>query len=106
VADEPRKAPRKRRAKSTSARKRPAGPATEYSEGYGHPGHGEDESVGGHAEFVQRHFGGGVEPTPELFDRAIEVWQRLPGAVVGSAAQARPNRPTPATGGDDEEAAS
>jgi hypothetical protein len=47
-------------------------------------GQGDDkgEAVDGHAEFVARHFGGGVEATPELGDRAIEVWQRSPGAVV------------------------
>lgn len=81
-------------------------PDTGYGDGYGRPGDDEGEAIEAHAEFVARHFGGGVEATPELLDRAIEVWQRLPGAVVRGPAQIRPNRPAAAAGGDDEDAAS
>lgn len=57
--------------------------------------HGEhpEEAVGAHAAFVAAHFGGGAAATPELLDRAIEVWQQLPGAVVRGAPLIRPNRP-------------
>lgn len=68
--------------------------------GYERSDDGEGEAVEAHAEFVARLFGGGAEATPELLDRAIEVWQRLPGAVVRGPAQIRPNRPA-AAGGDE-----
>jgi hypothetical protein len=58
------------------------------------------EAVEAHADFVARHYGGGAEATPDRLDRAIEVWQRLPGAVVRGPAQLRPNRPAPV--GDDD----
>lgn len=83
-----------------------AGSSTPPDTGYGdHPSDDEGEAVEGHAEFVARHFGGGVEATPDLLDRAIEVWQRLPGAVVRGPAQIRPNRPVVAAD-DDEDAVS
>ena len=73
----------------------------ETGEGYEGQDDDKGEAVDGHAEFVARHFGGGAEATPELLDRAIEVWQRLPGAVVRGPAQIRPNRPVaPASGKD------
>ena len=97
MADERSKPPRKPRSKSTYGAEPPEPPDT--GDGYGRSGEG--EAVEGHAEFVARHFGGGVEATPELLDRAIEVWQRLPGAVVRGSAQIRPNRPAAAASGDD-----
>jgi len=100
VADKQGKPPRKPRSKSTYGAEPPQPPDT----GYGRPGDDEGEAVEAHAEFVARHFGGGVEATPELLDRAIEVWQRLPGAVVRGPAQIRPNRPVAAASGDDEDA--
>jgi hypothetical protein len=106
VADEQRRPPRKHRSSSTSGGKRPEPPDTGSGDGTGsgYPGEGEGESVEGHAEFVARLFGGGVEATPELIDRAVEVWQRLPGAVVRSPAQIRPNRPAPVPPGDEDAA--
>lgn len=104
MADEQGKPRRKPRSKSTYGGEPPEPPDTGY--GDGRPDD-EGEAVEAHAEFVARHFGGGVEATPELLDRAIEVWQRLPGAVVRGPAQIRPNRPAAASGGDeDEDAAS
>jgi hypothetical protein len=87
----------------------PQGPGSSGDD-YGRPGDDEGEAVEAHAEFVVRHFGGGVEATPEildrampeLLDRAMEVWQRLPGAVVRSPAQIRPNRPAPPAGSDED----
>jgi hypothetical protein len=101
VADEPGKPPRKPRSRSASGPRSRKPPET----GEGYEGQGDDkgEAVDGHAEFVARHFGGGVEATPELLDRAIEVWQRLPGAVVRGAAQVRPNRPVAPPGRDGED---
>lgn len=42
-----------------------------------------------HREYVERHFGGGEEPTPEAYERALEEWHRLPGAVQRPAAEIR-----------------
>ncbi len=53
------------------------------------------ESVAAHAQFVERHFGGGAAASAELLDRASAVWRRLPGAVVGVAGQLRAPRPGP-----------
>jgi hypothetical protein len=93
------KPPRARRSKSTRAE--PAEPP-DHRDGYGPPGDDESEAVDAHAEFVARHFGGGVEATPELLDRAIVVWQRFPGAVVRGPALIRPNRPAgPVGDGED-----
>jgi hypothetical protein len=91
MAENQGKPPRKRRPPS-----RRGGKAAEQpKDGYG-DGHGEhaEEAVGAHAAFVAAHFGGGAAATPDLLDRAIDVWQRLPGAVVRGAALTRPNRPT------------
>jgi hypothetical protein len=81
-------------------------PVASSDDRYERPGGDEGEAVGAHAEFVARHFGGGAEATPELLDRAMEVWQRLPGAVVRGPAQIRPNRPAPPAGSRDEGATS
>jgi hypothetical protein len=92
MAEEQGKPPRKRRPPS----RRGAEAAKQSKDGYDDDGgHGEhpDEAVGAHAAFVAAHFGGGAEATPELLDRAIDVWQRLPGAVVRGAPLIRPNRP-------------
>jgi hypothetical protein len=96
VADDQGKPKRKSRSTSGTRRRKPP----ETGEGYEGQDEHRDEAVGGHAEFVARHFGGGVEATPELLDRAIDVWQRLPGAVVRGPAQIRPHRPV-APGRDD-----
>jgi hypothetical protein len=109
MADEQRKPPRKATRK---AQRKPRSKSTrgveppDVGDRYGRPGDDEGEAVEAHAEFVARHFGGGVEATPERLDRAIEVWQRLPGAVVRGPAQIRPNRPAVAASGDDEDTAS
>jgi hypothetical protein len=90
MAEEQGKPPRKRRPRS-----RPGGKAAEQAkDGYG-DGRSEhaEEAVGAHAAFVAAHFGGGAAATPDILDRAIDVWQRLPGAVVRGAPLTRPNRP-------------
>jgi hypothetical protein len=102
VAEEQRKSPRKRRPRSASAAEKPA---KQQKGGYGNDGEDTEErgeSVGAHAAFVVSHFGGGAEATAEILDRAIEVWQRLPGAVVRGPAQIRPNRPAAPASGYDE----
>jgi hypothetical protein len=53
------------------------------------PGGGEGPTLGNpgadpqriHREYVERHFGGGEEPTPEAYERALAEWHRLPGAA-------------------------
>lgn len=42
-----------------------------------------------HREYVEQHFGGGEEPTPEAYERALEEWHRLPGAVQRPPAEVR-----------------
>jgi hypothetical protein len=34
-----------------------------------------------HREYVERRIGGGGEPSPEAYARALEQWHQLPGAV-------------------------
>jgi hypothetical protein len=42
-----------------------------------------------HREYVERHFGGGEEPTSEAYERALEEWHRLPGAAQRPPAEIR-----------------
>jgi hypothetical protein len=44
-----------------------------------------DEGNRAHIEIEERRFRGGVPPTPELYARARQQWNRLPGSVVRSA---------------------
>ncbi len=91
------KPPRKRRPPSKRSGKAADQPKDGYRDGRSeHP----EEAVGAHAAFVAAHFGGGAEATPDILDRAIDVWQRLPGAVVRGAPLTRPNRPTSDPGGE------
>lgn len=101
MAEEQGKPPRRRRSPSRRDAEAAEQPKNGYDDGDG-DGHGDygdgnaehaDEAVGAHAAFVAAHFGGGAAATPELLDRAIDVWQRLPGAVVRGAPLIRPNRP-------------
>jgi hypothetical protein len=50
---------------------------------YGRPG--EERETGGEreifVEMVQRRLGGGATPTPEAYARAMDQWQKMPGAV-------------------------
>ena len=102
MADDQGKPPRKPRSKPTYGAEPPEQPDDDYER----PGN-ERESVEAHAEFLARYYGGGVEATPDLLDRSMDVWQRLPGAVVRGPAQIRPNRPaSPAGGYEDADAAS
>jgi hypothetical protein len=107
MAEEERRTGAPRRPRGASAAKRgdrsPEGGSQGRGGGRGRDDGGYDnggerdevEAVEAHAEFVERHFGGGAPATAELLDRANEVWVRLPGAVVQGAAQLRPNRPEP-----------
>ena len=94
MAEEQRKPPRRRRPPSRRGAEAAESPTDGDGDGDGDGRtEGVDEAVGTHAAFVVAHFGGGATATPELFDRAIDVWQRLPGAVVRGAPLIRPNRP-------------
>lgn len=42
-----------------------------------------------HREYVEQHTGGGEEPTPEAYERGLEQWHRLPGAVARPPAEVR-----------------
>lgn len=43
-----------------------------------------------HREYVQRRIGGGELPTPEAYERAVDQWHRLPGAVRAPASEVHP----------------
>jgi hypothetical protein len=42
-----------------------------------------------HEDFVNRRVGGGAPATREAYDRALEQWHRLPGAVATSPTEIR-----------------
>ena len=89
MAEKTGKPPRRRRSTPKPPR---GGEAGSYGEP---PPDGTEEAVGAHAAFVEAHFGGGAPANADILDRAIGVWQRLPGAVVRGAPLLRPNRPAP-----------
>jgi len=43
-----------------------------------------------HRQYVQDRIGGGELPTPEAYERAVEQWHRLPGAVRAPASEVHP----------------
>jgi hypothetical protein len=45
------------------------------------PGVPEADPVRIHQEFIERHLGGGEPATQEVYERAVEQWNELPGAV-------------------------
>jgi hypothetical protein len=91
MAENQGKPPRKRRPPSRRGGKAADQPKDGYVDGRSeHP----EEAVGAQAAFVEAHFGGGAAATPAILDRAMDVWQRLPGAVIRGAPLTRPNRPT------------
>lgn len=54
----------------------------------------EDEgSVRIHEAYLQHRLGGGEAATPEAFQRAVEQFERLPGAVRTGPATSRPAQP-------------
>ncbi len=62
----------------------------------GREGHHEfehDEGNRAHIEIEERRFRGGLPPTPELYDRAREQWNRLPGAVSKSTGPVKSKPP-------------
>jgi hypothetical protein len=63
------------------------------------PKHRGGDPVRIHEDYVRRHLGGGAPPTPEAYERAIEQFNRLPGAMR-TPTKTRPARPVPKS--DDE----
>ena len=43
-----------------------------------------DKGNASHVEIEERRFRGGLPPTPDLYERAREQWNQLPGSVVRS----------------------
>jgi hypothetical protein len=43
-----------------------------------------------HREYVQQRLGGGALPTPQAYERALDQWHRLPGAMRGPATELHP----------------
>jgi hypothetical protein len=73
-------------------------PPDEQGGGHGGDGDGDDQGrtppgnpnadpVRIHREYVERHVGGGADPTPEAYARAVREWHRLPGAVTAPASE-------------------
>jgi hypothetical protein len=52
-----------------------------------------DEGNRAHIEIEERRFRGGLPPTPALYEQAREQWNRLSGAVKGSAKQPEKSKP-------------
>jgi hypothetical protein len=50
----------------------------------------ENDNPGIHAMIEERRFHGGLPATPERYARALEQWNRLPGAVVRPSTDATP----------------
>ena len=46
-------------------------------------------------EIVKRRLEGGEPPTPEAYARALEQWQKLPGAVARDPATVTDKQPAP-----------
>lgn len=42
-----------------------------------------------HREYVEQHLGGGEPATPEAYERGVEQWRRLPGAISRAPAELR-----------------
>lgn len=60
-----------------------------------------------HREYVERHFGGGEPATSEAYEKGVEEWNRLPGAVtrqpgemLGQHAGNEESQPEPEATGD------
>lgn len=60
-----------------------------------------------HRAYVERQLGGGATATPKAYARAIEQWNRLPGAVRGPSTELRapPEEPAPPKASETEPAA-
>lgn len=43
-----------------------------------------------HREYVQQRLGGGELPTPEAYERAVDQWHQLPGAVRAPVSEVHP----------------
>ena len=43
-----------------------------------------------HRQYVQKRIGGGELPTPEAYERAVDQWHQLPGAVRAPASEVHP----------------
>jgi hypothetical protein len=43
-----------------------------------------------HRRYVQERIGGGELPTPEAYERAVDQWHQLPGAVRAPASEVHP----------------
>ena len=43
-----------------------------------------------HRGYVQERIGGGELPTPEAYERAVDQWHQLPGAVRAPAGEVHP----------------
>ena len=71
---------------SSSSSETPKRPSRSKKPTLGNPG-ADPQRI--HREYVEQHFGGGEEPTPEAYERALEEWHRLPGAVQRPPAEVR-----------------
>jgi hypothetical protein len=59
-----------------------------------------------HREYVERHLGGGGgrEATPDAYERAVEQWRRIPGAISRPPGEVRGGGGTDADAGAEADA--
>ena len=86
--------PRKRPASGAPSRKNHPADSGERSGGEGQRGQAprlernpNADPVRIHREYVQQRIGGGELPTPEAYERAVDQWHLLPGAVRAPASE-------------------
>ena len=68
---------------------------------YPNPGDGDEEESGDdpkrHASVIERRWLGSPPPTPERYARALQQWEKLPGAVSRPATDVTGGKDKPAT---------
>jgi hypothetical protein len=63
----------------------------------------QSDAVKVHEAYLEHRLGGGEPATPEAFRRAIEQFQKLPGAIRSVPSQATPEKPGDEQRSDEEE---
>jgi len=92
----PRKRPTSGQGKGSGEADRPAGPAGRSGGGdrggqsSGLQRNPDADPVRIHREYVQQRLAGGALPTQEAYERALDQWHQLAGAVRGPAGEVHP----------------
>jgi hypothetical protein len=75
-------------------RKRKGKDNGDYPEPEREPHHEEDSAVKTHEEYLKHRLGGGEPASPEAYRRAVEQFEKLPGAMRSTPEIVRPEEPT------------